>query len=161
MGRPWLICAAIKADTSCSAAVNPSRSSCQAWPRQELIKKYRAVFEPSYITLRSLVRVGGLESDLHVLPAMEFHASTSELVQMLIKGHHNVRLDEEAWDRLITWIDLNAPCHGTWSEFATIPRDQRQRRVELQQLYGGVAEDLEQMVPAAAAAPLRRSCPNR
>lgn len=121
-------------------------------PKAELIKKYRAVFEPSYVTLRSLVRVGGLESDLHLLPAMEFHASTTELVQMLVKGHHNVRLDEEAWDRLVTWIDLNAPCHGTWSELATIPRDQRQQRVELQRLYGGIAEDLEHVAPVAAEA---------
>ena len=34
------------------------------------------------------------------------------------KGHHHVQLDTEAWDRLTTWIDLNAPCHGTWSEAA-------------------------------------------
>ena len=26
-----------------------------------------------------------------------------------------IKLDSEAWDRLVTWIDLNAPYHGTWS----------------------------------------------
>jgi formylglycine-generating enzyme required for sulfatase activity len=57
-----------------------------------------------------------------------------------------VQLDAEAWDRLITWIDLNAPCHGTWSEFAPISGDQRQRRCELRALYGGVVEDAEQIV---------------
>ena len=40
----------------------------------------------------------------------------AKLVQMLRKGHHGVRLDAEAWDRIITWIDLHAPAHGTWHE---------------------------------------------
>ncbi len=68
---------------------------------------------------------------------MEFHADTSRLVQMLKKGHHGVQLDSEAWDRLITWIDLNAPCHGTWSEFARFAGEQAERRCELQAIYGG------------------------
>ena len=53
-----------------------------------------------------------------MLMPMEFHADTTQLVQMLAKGHHGVQLDAEAWDRLITWIDLNAPYHGTWTEIA-------------------------------------------
>ena len=32
---------------------------------------------------------------------MEYHAGTSELVQLLEKGHHDVKLDAEAWDRLV------------------------------------------------------------
>ena len=91
-------------------------------PKEKLLGKYGGVFEPSYLTLRNLVRVGGLESDLHLLPPMEFHAGTTQLVQMLRKGHHGVQLDAEAWDRLATWIDLNAPCHGTWSEVTPIRR---------------------------------------
>ncbi len=121
-------------------------------PREKLIGKYGGIFEPGYVTLRSFVRVAGLESDLHLLPPTEFHADSSELVQMLKKGHHGVRLDAEAWDRLVTWIDLNAPCHGTWREFVRIPGSQRQRRYELRQLYGGVAEDGEE-VPASEPAP--------
>ena len=38
----------------------------------------------------------------HILPPLEFHAGTSELVQILKKGHHGVVLDAEAWDRIIT-----------------------------------------------------------
>jgi len=120
-------------------------------PREKLIGKYGGIFEPSYLTLRSLVRVPGLESDLHMLPPTEFHADSSELVQMLKKGHYGVRLDAEAWDRLVTWIDLNAPCHGTWSEFIRIPGNQRQRRLELRQLYGGVVEDGEELPPTQSA----------
>ena len=81
-----------------------------------------AVFDPSYVALRAFVRVGGLESDLHLLPPGEFAADTSELVRMLVKGHHHVKLDAEAWDRIFTWIDLNAPCHGTWGEDNQDPR---------------------------------------
>jgi formylglycine-generating enzyme required for sulfatase activity len=113
-------------------------------PREELMKRYDAIFPPSYLALRRLVRVGGLESDLHLLPPMEFYADNSELIQMLQKGHHNVKLDEEAWDRLTTWIDLNAPCHGTWSEFTRITGDQRQKRQDLRRLYGGIDEDGEE-----------------
>ena len=111
--------------------------------KAELMKTYNAIFGPSYLTLRKYVRVGGLESDLHLLPPMEFHANTNELVQMLQKGHHNVKLDDEAWDRLATWIDLNAPCHGTWSELTGISGDQRKKRHALRRLYGGVDEDAE------------------
>jgi len=124
---------------------DPQLRLVRGTPREKLIGKYGGIFEPSYLTLRSLVRVPGLESDLHMLPPTEFHADSSEFVQMLKKGHYGVRLDAEAWDRLVTWIDLNAPCHGTWSEFIRIPGNQRQRRFELRQLYGGVVEDGEEI----------------
>ena len=114
-------------------------------PKAELVGKYGGVFEPSYIELRRLVRVGGFESDLRLLSPGEFHADASELFQMLRKGHHGVKLDEEAWDRLTVWIDLNTPCHGTWREIVGLERtrnDHRRRR-DLQSLYGNVVEDPE------------------
>ncbi|NQV35472.1 MAG: SUMF1/EgtB/PvdO family nonheme iron enzyme [Phycisphaeraceae bacterium] len=115
-------------------------------PREELVKKYGGVFDPSYIALRGLTRVGGLESDLRMLDPGEFHADTTELVQMLKKGHHGVRLDGEAWDRLIAWIDLNAPCHGTWSDIVGALKTEKnnlQRRT-LRARYGGITENPEQ-----------------
>ena len=113
--------------------------------RDRLVKSYGGVFEPSYITLRSFVRVGGLESDLRVLAPGEFSADTTELVQMLTKGHYGVKLDAESWQRIITWIDLNAPCHGTWSEVVGREKTQNdhRRRLELRRLYGGPLEDPE------------------
>ena len=62
---------------------------------------------------------------------------------MLQKGHHNVQLDAEAWDRLITWIDLNVPCYGTWHEAREIPKNFEQRRYEMKKLYSNVDEDIE------------------
>ncbi len=122
---------------------------------EQLVKQYGGVFHPSYIALRSLVRVGGLESDLRLLAPGEFHADTTELVQMLKKDHYGVRLDPEAWDRIYTWIDLNAPCHGTWREVVGQEKMQsdHQRRIELRRLYGGDAEDPE-VYPAVYQGPI-------
>jgi len=88
---------------------------------------------------------GGLESDLRILAPGEFSADTTELIQMLTKGHHGVKLDSEAWQRIITWIDLNAPCHGTWAEIVGLEKTQNnhRRRLELRRLYGGPLEDPE------------------
>ncbi|MHC4867339.1 MAG: SUMF1/EgtB/PvdO family nonheme iron enzyme, partial [Planctomycetota bacterium] len=114
-------------------------------PRDKLIKKYGGVFDPSYIVLRSYIRVGGLESDLRLLAPGEFHPNTTELVQMLRKGHHGVKLEAEAWDRLHTWIDLNAPCYGTWQEVTgpELTRPDCSRRRELRNLYAYIDEDPE------------------
>jgi len=102
-------------------------------------------FSTSYVALHRFVRRPGLESDYHMLTPLEFHADTTQLVQMLVKGHHNVKLDAEAWDRLITWIDLNAPFHGTWSEIAGKERVAHlaERRRTLRKLYANMSDDPE------------------
>jgi hypothetical protein len=75
-------------------------------------------FSNSYHNLHPYVRRNGVEGDYHPLTPLEFHADRSELTQILRKNHHGVKLDKEAWDRFITWIDLNVPFYGTWSEAA-------------------------------------------
>ena len=102
-------------------------------------------FSTSYVALHRFVRRPGLESDYHMLMPMEFHADTTQLVQLLAKGHHGVELDDEAWDRLITWIDLNAPYHGTWTEIAGAERvtPLAKRRRELLKLYANLDSDPE------------------
>ncbi|MFA6543152.1 MAG: SUMF1/EgtB/PvdO family nonheme iron enzyme [Limisphaerales bacterium] len=109
-------------------------------------------FSVSYATLHRYIRRPGIESDFHVLEPLEFHADTTQLVQMLKQGHHDVQLDTEAWDRLVTWIDLNAPYHGTWGEEISTPGTQRERRRELLKLYANVDDDPE-AVPAVAVLP--------
>ncbi len=100
-------------------------------------------FTPSYLALHPYVRRPGPESDYHVLTPYEYHAGTSELVQMLKKGHHNVQLDAEAWDRLYTWIDLNVPDHGSWSEHRKIASEFDKKRLEMRKLYAYRDEDPE------------------
>ncbi len=100
-------------------------------------------FDQSYLALHPYVRRPGPESDYHLQKPSEWHADTSELVQMLQKGHQGVKLDAEAWDRLITWIDLNVPCHGTWSEHRKIAANMHRRRLESRTKYANRPEDPE------------------
>ena len=67
---------------------------------------------------------------------------------MLKKGHHNVQLDEEAWDRLYTWIDLGAPDHGSWkfSEWG-VPENYYDRRLEILRRFAGRTDDVEAIPP--------------
>ncbi|MBC8373857.1 MAG: SUMF1/EgtB/PvdO family nonheme iron enzyme, partial [Planctomycetes bacterium] len=106
-----------------------------------------ANFTPSYMVLRSFVRTVTMEGDMHMLEPYEMHASTTALVQMLDKGHNNVKLDAEAWDRIVTWIDLNTPAHGTWREVVGEKRvlNQRDRRRAMLKLYASIDEDPEEL----------------
>jgi formylglycine-generating enzyme required for sulfatase activity len=112
-------------------------------PQMKAATGGRLKYTPTYEALRAYVRVPAVEDDVSMLVPGEFHAGTSPLIQMLRKGHHGVRLDGEAMDRLVTWIDLNAPCHGTWGEVFPIPDGVHARRLELRKLYGGPTEDAE------------------
>lgn len=123
--------------------------------------EYGGQFSVSYANLHRYVRRPGIESDMHLLTPGDFHADTTELVQMLRDGrHHGVQLDDEQWDRLITWIDLNTPYHGTWSEIVGPAAVQRvmPRRMELSQRYAGIAIDYEAIV-ASPPTPIRPVMP--
>lgn len=108
-------------------------------------KNAKLPISPAYLALHPYVRRYGLEGDYELSNPAEYHASTSELAQMLEKGHHGVKLDTEAWDRLYTWMDLNVPCHGRWSDVAEIPFNGARRRMELARLYAGLEDDPEQL----------------
>jgi formylglycine-generating enzyme required for sulfatase activity len=118
-------------------------------------------FTPSYLALRSYVRGHTIESDMHVLTPCEFGADTTELVQLLRAGHHGVKLDAEAWSRLTTWIDLNTPAHGTWTEIVGADKvnAQRDRRREMLKRYAQRDEDPEALggptTPISFAHPVR------
>ncbi|MFC1764279.1 SUMF1/EgtB/PvdO family nonheme iron enzyme [Planctomycetota bacterium] len=99
--------------------------------------------DKSYMALQAYVRRPGPEGDLHMCTPLEYHASTSELVQMLERGHNNVQLDSEAWDRLCTWIDLNVPHRGQWRPAPYEGHDQQERRMELARRYTSVHVDVE------------------
>jgi formylglycine-generating enzyme required for sulfatase activity len=103
-------------------------------------------YTPAYEALLPYLRRVSIEDDVSLLLPGEYHADTSPLVQILRKGHGDVKLDAEAWDRLVTWIDLNAPCHGTWGEVYPIPDGAHERRMALRRQYGGPTDDPE-LVP--------------
>ncbi len=92
----------------------------------------------SYLALHPFVNRQGPEADIAVMRPYEYHASTSEVVKMLKRGHHNVTLSDTEWRTLYNWIDFNAPYHGA---FIAIPEkfyntdDQIARRIELTNKY--------------------------
>ncbi|MDP6635545.1 MAG: SUMF1/EgtB/PvdO family nonheme iron enzyme [Phycisphaerae bacterium] len=101
----------------------------------------------AYNTLQLYIRRPGPESDYHMFKPMEYHSSTSELMQMLAKGHNNVKLPAEALNRLQTWHDLNIPYHASWTESRGEKRVAgiSKRYRELQKQYAFVDIDPEFM----------------
>lgn len=121
-------------------------------------------FSTAYLNLHPYVRRNGPEGDYHILTPLEFHADTSELVQILKKGHHGVTLSHEQWDRLCTWIDLNVPFWGTWTEKTGGGRKESlARRLEMSKKYANVDFDPEVVInpykPAEFKAPQKPADP--
>ncbi len=120
----------------------------------KVVKKFRIMlgrmrscnFTPSYWTLRSYVRSTN-EADNHMLLPYEFSADSSRLIRMLRKGHHNVELSPEAWDRLITWIDMSAPYYGTWTENVGSRKVEASSKIrkDLLKLYANIDDDQERI----------------
>jgi hypothetical protein len=50
-----------------------------------------------------------------VLPPYAWGSHGSRLVDVLRSGHHDVKLSTEEFERIATWIDLNAPYYGTYA----------------------------------------------
>jgi len=109
----------------------------------------------AYKTLHPYVRQPGPEADMAIPQPLEYHASTSPLIQMLEKGHHGrqlMDLDREARERLYCWIDLNAPEKGTWNPPECNAFEQIQRRRELAIKFADNHADPEGEYQAALAA---------
>ena len=102
-------------------------------------------YTPAYEALLPYIRRVNIGDDVSVLRPGHYHADTSELVQLLQNAHYGVSLDEESWSRIVTWIDLNGPCHGTWQDVfdMPVPDGGHERRLELAAAYGGPPDDPE------------------
>ena len=95
-------------------------------------------FSKSYMALHPYVRRPGCESDFYTLEPMDYYVNTSDLVQILSKGHHGVVLSQEEWDRLYTWIDLNVPYKGELAPPEHGGFDQYERRKEFAKIFANV-----------------------
>lgn len=103
-------------------------------------KKDKLGYGSSYLNIHPYVHRQGGEGDMVVLQPYEYHPNTSELVRILKKGHHNVKLTEAEWLKLYNWIDYNAPDKGYFNAnvLTGIPYkgfDQIERRKELTDKY--------------------------
>ncbi len=50
-----------------------------------------------------------------ILPAYAWGSHRSRLVDVIRSGHKGTQLDKESMDRIITWIDMNAPYYGSYA----------------------------------------------
>lgn len=107
--------------------------------------------QKSYLAFHPYVNRQGPEADMYVMAPYEYHASTSEVVRMLKRGHHNVKLTDQEWDHLYTWIDLNAPGRGTFDANPINGIDQYSRRMELADRYSNSAVDWRKEIAEYAA----------
>ena len=102
----------------------------------EAVKGAPAPGSVAYWNLHPYVRRNGPEGNYLGLAPTEFAADTSELYQLLKKGHHHVDMPEEDWHRLVTWMDMNAPYLGEW------PGERNEnllkRRYDLHRMFSGV-----------------------
>lgn len=128
---------------SCHNADSRAKSGLPDLATTEMVKNSPAPGSVSYWNLHPYVRRNGPEGDYRGLTATEFTADTSELVQLLSKGHHGVKLGKEDWDRLITWIDMNTPYLGNWRGDRN--RKFLERRYELLKKFTSVTRDYETM----------------
>lgn len=95
--------------------------------------------QKSYLAFHPYVNRQGPEADMKVMIPYEYHASTSEIVRMLKRGHHNVKLTDDEWQSLYQWIDMNAPGRGTFDANKMRGIDQYDRRIELANKYANNA----------------------
>jgi hypothetical protein len=73
-------------------------------------------FNAAYVDLwrtKAITCVGG--GPAPVQQAYSWGSHASRLVQTLRRGHKDVQLTPEEFDRIVTWIDLNAPYYPTYA----------------------------------------------
>jgi hypothetical protein len=73
-------------------------------------------FNRSYNELwrKGIIHVVGA-GPAEILPPYSWGSHASRLVQVLLQGHYGVELDRESFDRIVTWIDLNAPYYPSYA----------------------------------------------
>ncbi len=99
-------------------------------------------FPKAYLDLAKYVRRSGPECYQNLLTPLEFNVDTSELMQLIRKGHKGVKLDEQSMKILITWIDFNVPCFGSWYDIRKdIPHNGDKMRMKYLAKYANRHDD--------------------
>jgi len=73
-------------------------------------------FNVSYAELRGkhIAKVIGA-GPADILPPYTWGSHASKLIEVLRNGHNDVKLDPESFERLVTWIDINAPYYPSYA----------------------------------------------
>lgn len=113
-------------------------------------------FSESYLAFHPYFYRQGPEAEMAVLNPYEYNVANSEMIQMLRNGHHGVKLNEQEWDRLITWVDFNLPYGGVMNTDSLKRRDgvvcdQYARRRDMSKDYSNTDVDWKSEVTAYAA----------
>ena len=119
--------------------------------RRGVVTKIVREYSKSYLNLHPYVYRQGPEADIYVLRPYEYHASNSELIRMLDKGHHGVALTDAERQTLCKWIDFNAPYSGSFEIWNRDGVDQYDRRRELMRKYAHIDVDWRQELENYAA----------
>ena len=128
----------------------PLRAPDQGGAEKKGLRFVMKTAEDAYRMLHPYVRRPGPESEIPVLTPLDYHVSTSPLVQMLRRGHHGVKLSQKEMETVYTWIDLNAPWKGKWAppafetdRYVVGCTNQVERRKELAAAYANITDDPE------------------
>ena len=122
--------------------------------KRGILTKLERHYDQSYLNLHPYVYRQGPESDIYVLRPYEYYANNSELIRILQAGHHGVKIPAKDMQTLYTWIDLNAPYFGAFTQLdlkKEAPQNQVERRMELSEKYSGVRVDWQQEIKDYAA----------
>jgi len=68
---------------------------------------YNELWRKKYITV-----IGAGQSDIQQPYSWGSHVSI--LVRKILEGHNDVKLEKESFDRIVTWIDINAPYYPSY-----------------------------------------------
>ncbi|MCD7938093.1 MAG: SUMF1/EgtB/PvdO family nonheme iron enzyme [Tannerellaceae bacterium] len=116
------------------------------------LTKIERWMDQSYLNLHPYVYRQGPEADIYVLKPYEYYANNSELIRILEAGHHGIELPEEDLQTLYTWIDLNAPYFGAFTQLQPLNGiDQVKRRQELAEKYSNSKVDWQKEIEDYAA----------
>lgn len=81
-----------------------------------LARDKNLVFNASYSDLWRKNLTGAVGAGpAEILPARSWGSSRSRLVKQILSGHNDVKLDAESFDRIVTWIDINAPYYPSYA----------------------------------------------
>lgn len=134
----------------------PVRKADQGGAENKGLRLTMKTAEEAYRMLHPYVRRPGPESETYILTPMDYHASTSPLIQMLEKGHGGVKIAPKDMEVFYIWIDLNVPWYGKWNP---PEKEQVVRRRTLAMDYANISDDPEAEYDAYAAKVAKRGAP--